>query len=126
MFIVSKALVGLIALGHVYFCYIEMFAWDTDRTKKLFSFMDAGLFSQTTQLAANQGLYNLFLATGLFWSLVIGSLEWQWNTALFFLTCVLVAGVYGYFSLGITITLKAQALPAAVAIATLLIWRKVA
>lgn len=119
MTVTSMILVGLVGVAHVVFGYIEMFRWDTDRTKKQFSFMDKGLFSQTTQLAANMGLYNLFLAAGLFWATRIEPAEWQFNVALFFLSCVFIAGVYGYISLRITLTLWAQTLPATVAIASL-------
>jgi len=71
-----------------------MFAWTT-RAKKVFKTIPEEQFEKTKVLAANQGLYNGFLAGGLVWSLVITDATWSKNVALFFLGCVLVAGIYG-------------------------------
>ncbi|WP_299553087.1 DUF1304 domain-containing protein [uncultured Tateyamaria sp.] len=121
MSLVSKILVGLVALTHVYFCYLEMFAWET-RGPEVFTFMAPELFAPTKVLAANQGLYNLFLAGGLIWALLVQSTQWQRHIATYFLLCVLVAGLCG--ALAFTVTLYVQAIPAAIALASVLIWRK--
>lgn len=117
MSIVSKGLIGLIALFHVYIMWFEMFAW-TSRGPKIFNQFPKDLFEPTKALAANQGLYNGFLAAGLFWSLFISDMVWQKNIALCFLLFVLVAGLYGAWSASRKI-LFVQALPAALAIASL-------
>ncbi|MGV3630307.1 MAG: DUF1304 domain-containing protein [Bacteroidota bacterium] len=95
--IVTKVLIGLIALIHIYILWLEMFAWTT-RGKKTFSKFPPELFEPTKALAANQGLYNGFLAAGLIWSLFICDPQWHLNVALFFASCVAVAGVYGAFT----------------------------
>lgn len=106
----AKIIIALIALEHLYILYIEMFAWET-RGKKAFKSLPPELFRPTRALAANQGLYNGFLAAGLIWSLLISDAVWQRNTALFFLGCVAVAGVYGALSASKRIFFI-QALPA--------------
>lgn len=97
-----------------------MFAWET-RGKKVFKgSLSPELFKPTKVLAANQGLYNGFLAAGLIWSFLISDAAWAQHIALFFLSCVLVAGVYG----GITASKKifvVQALPALLAILIILL-----
>ena len=122
MTIVSKVLIGLVALAHLYFCYLEMFAWES-RGPNVFTFLSPELFEATKGLAANQGLYNLFLAGGLIWSLLISAPDWQRKIALYFLICVLVAGLYG--ALILPTTLIVQAIPAALAIGSLFAFRKV-
>ncbi len=71
-----------------------MFAWTT-RGRKTFKSIPPDLFEKTKALAANQGLYNGFLAAGLIWSLFIADTAWSANVAYFFLGCVMVAGIYG-------------------------------
>ena len=71
-----------------------MFVWTT-RGPKVFKTIPKALFEPTKTLAANQGLYNGFLAAGLIWSFLISDLMWQMNIRLFFLGCVAVAGIYG-------------------------------
>ena len=71
-----------------------MFAWTT-RGKKTFKNFPEHLFEPTKALAANQGLYNGFLAAGLVWSLIIKNDMWSENISIFFLGCVLIAGIYG-------------------------------
>ena len=97
MLIVAKIITVFVALLHIYFLWLEMFAWTT-RAKKVFRNFPEHLFEETKTLAANQGLYNGFLAAGLLWSLFISDALWQFNVALFFLACVLVAGIYGAIS----------------------------
>ncbi len=83
--------------------------------------MPADMFEKTRGLAANQGLYNGFLSAGLIWSLVITDENWAENVAIFFLGCVLVAALYGAYSVQRSI-LFVQALPAALALAAVLIF----
>ncbi|WP_417602982.1 DUF1304 domain-containing protein [Owenweeksia hongkongensis] len=94
MEILSKIIIGLIAFIHIYILWFEIFAW-TSRGPKVFRSFPKDLFEPTKAMAANQGLYNGFLAAGLIWSFFIGDPEWQNNVALFFLTCVTIAGIYG-------------------------------
>jgi putative membrane protein len=113
MSIIVKIAIGIIAIEHIYILWLEMFAWMT-RARKVFP-LPKDLFEPTKTMAANQGLYNGFLAAGLIWSLLISNLEWSQNIALFFLGCVLVAGLYG----GLTVSkriLAVQAVPALIAI----------
>ena len=117
MSIIAKIAIGIIAIEHIYILWLEMFAWTT-RARKVFP-LPKDLFEPTKIMAANQGLYNGFLAAGLIWSLLISNLEWSQNVALFFLGCVLVAGLYG----GLTVSkriLIVQAIPASVAIVAVL------
>ena len=94
MNILSQLIVGFIALLHIYILWLEMFAWTT-RGRKVFKNIPEDQFEKTKVMAANQGLYNGFLAAGLVWSLCITDLDWSKNTATFFLSCVLIAGIYG-------------------------------
>lgn len=119
MEIIAKILIGLVAFEHLYIMYFEMFAWETIG-KKTFKQIPTDLFKPTKGLAANQGLYNGFLAAGLIWTFFINDTLWQTNIAIFFLSCVIVAGVYG----AITASKKifyVQALPAIIALAFVLI-----
>lgn len=97
MEILSKILIGAVALEHIYILYIEMFAWTT-KAPNVFRNFPKDLFPKTVSLAANQGLYNGFLSAGLIWSLLITDALWSKNVAFFFLGCVIVAGVYGAYS----------------------------
>lgn len=119
MEIISKILITVVALEHLYFLYFEMFAWETIG-KKTFKSLPAHLFTPTKALAANQGLYNGFLAAGLIWTFFITDVMWSKNIALFFLVCVAVAGVYGAMTASKKIFFV-QALPAIIAIFCLLI-----
>lgn len=94
MSIIAKIIIGFVTFIHIYIVWLEMFVWTT-RAKKVFRTIPEDLFEKTKVLAANQGLYNGFLAAGLVWSLVIQDAVWSKNVALFFLGCVAVAGVYG-------------------------------
>jgi putative membrane protein len=87
-------IIGFIAVLHIYILWLEMFAWTT-RGRKVFKAIPEDQFEKTKVMAANQGLYNGFLAAGLLWSLLITDVDWSRNIALFFLSCVLVAGIYG-------------------------------
>jgi putative membrane protein len=94
MLIVSKILIGFVAFIHLYILWLEMFVWTT-RARKVFKTIPSEMFEKTKVMAANQGLYNGFLAFGLIWSLCISDVVWSKNISFFFLTCVLVAGIYG-------------------------------
>jgi len=94
MEVASKIVIGFVALLHIYILYFEMFAWTT-KGPKVFRGFPKDLFPKTKAMAANQGLYNGFLAAGLIWSLLIEDPSWSQNVALFFLGCVAVAGIYG-------------------------------
>jgi len=114
MFILSAILVGLVALAHVYFLVLEMFLWTKPRGLKTFG-NTPELAEASKVLAANQGLYNGFLAAGLIWGLVHPQPEVGFQIKVFFLLCVLVAGVYGGFTAKRAI-LYVQAAPALIAL----------
>ncbi len=120
MEIIAKTLLALIALEHIYILWLEMFAWET-RGKKVFkgSLKDE-LFTPTKVLAANQGLYNGFLAAGLIWALLISDPIWSRQIGLFFAACVAIAGIYGAWSASRRIFFV-QALPALLALLCLLL-----
>lgn len=118
MELISKLLIGLVALEHLYFMYFEMFAWETIG-KRTFKSIPAELFKPTKALAANQGLYNGFLAAGLIWSFFICNAEWSKNVASFFLICVVIAGIYGALTASKKIFIV-QTLPALFALGVLL------
>ena len=117
--LIAKIIIGIVALLHLYFLWLEMFAWTT-KAKKVFRSFPEELFEPTKTLAANQGLYNGFLAAGLIWSLFIKVGAWQVYVALFFLGCVAVAGIYGAATASKKI-FTVQALPALGGIALLLV-----
>jgi putative membrane protein len=112
---VALVLIALVALLHVYFMVLEMFYWDKPLGLKAFGNTQQAA-TATKVLAANQGLYNGFLAAGLVVGLVMGDAGFAFK--LFFLICVLIAGLYG----GATASKKilyVQALPAALALGAL-------
>lgn len=93
MDLIATVLVALVALLHGYFLVLEMFLWT--RPLGLKTFRNTPEKAETTRvLAANQGLYNGFLAAGLLWGLITA----QWNVVVFFLLCVVVAALYGAWS----------------------------
>ncbi|HEX7248877.1 MAG TPA: DUF1304 domain-containing protein [Burkholderiales bacterium] len=108
--------VGLVALLHVYFLVLEMFLWTKPLGLKTFRNTPEKA-EMTRVLAANQGLYNGFLAAGLLWGLWLGGAGFQFKV--FFLGCVIAAGVYGAWSVSRRI-LWVQAAPAAIALALVL------
>lgn len=113
--LIAQILVGVVAVEHLYILWMEMFAWETAGKKTFKGSLPEDLFKPTKGLAANQGLYNGFLAAGLIWSLFISNPIWQTNIASFFLICVLVAGIYGAFTASRKIFFV-QALPALTAL----------
>lgn len=118
MLLAAKIIIGIVTLLHLYFLWLEMFAWTT-KAKKVFRNFPEDLFEPTKNMAANQGLYNGFLAAGLLWSLLIHDTTWQVYVGLFFLSCVAIAGIYGAISVSKKI-FTVQALPALLGIALLL------
>lgn len=111
MLFLSKIIITLIALEHLYILWIEMFAWTSVGKKVFRGAMPPEMFEATRVLAANQGLYNGFLAAGLIWSLLIPNPIWSQNVATFFLACVAIAGIYGSLTAAKSIFFV-QALPA--------------
>ena len=115
--ILANIVVGLVALIHVYILVLEMFLWDKPAGLRAFGQTPAAAAASKV-LAANQGLYNGFLAAGLFWGLSLGPAGH--DEKVFFLLCVLAAGLYGAATASRKI-LFVQALPAAIGLALLLI-----
>jgi len=91
--IAANILIGLVAIIHFYILALEMFLWDSPRGQKAFD-LTPEFAKETKALAANQGLYNGFLGAGLVWALIAGGAP-SFHFAVFFLLCVMVAGVYG-------------------------------
>jgi putative membrane protein len=120
MVVVAGILVGLVALVHVYIVALEMFLWQRPRTRRAFG-LDEATARVTAPLAANQGLYNGFLAAGLIWSLIADD-PVGFQVRVFFLCCVMVAGLYGAATASRRILLV-QFAPAAVALVTALLAR---
>ena len=119
MNILAAILTGFVALEHLYILWLEMFAWETAGRKAFKGSLRDEMFTPTKTLAANQGLYNGFLAAGLCWSFFIDDFLWKHNVAIFFLACVIIAGLYG----GITASKKIffiQAVPAILAVLAVL------
>lgn len=112
---IANILIGLVALIHIYIVYLEMFLWDKPQGMKAFG--STPEFAKATKvLAANQGLYNGFLAAGLLWGLWQGAAGF--DVKVFFLACVIIAGLYGAATASRKI-LYVQALPAALALTAL-------
>ena len=117
MTLVANIVVGVVALLHVYFLVLEMFLWDRPAGLRAFGqTLEAARASKV--LAANQGLYNGFLAAGLVWGLMLGPSGA--GIKVFFLSCVLLAGLYGAATASRKI-LVVQALPAAIGLVLLLL-----
>jgi putative membrane protein len=117
MNLIANGLVALVAALHVYFLILEMFLWTKPRGLKTFG-NTLEKATESAVLAANQGLYNGFLAAGLIWGLVHGVPAVAFQIKTFFLVCVIVAGVYGAATVSRKI-LFVQALPAALALIAL-------
>jgi len=116
MNLVAQILIALVALLHLYFLALEMFFWDQPLGRKVFK-LTPEFAAQSKVLAANQGLYNGFLVAGLLWGLLLGGHEGI-HVELFFLSCVIVAGVFGAFTVNRRIFFF-QALPAILALVAL-------
>jgi len=119
MTLLSQIIVGFVAFIHLYILWLEMFVWTT-RGRKVFKTIPPDMFEKTKVMAANQGLYNGFLAFGLIWSLCISDSIWSRNVAVFFLSCVLIAGIYGAVTVSKRI-LYVQSIPALVGLLSLFV-----
>jgi putative membrane protein len=115
MTVVANVLTGIVAIAHVGILVLEMFFWDHPIGRRIFG-MTPEVSASSAVLAANQGLYNGFLAAGLVWALWADRLELK----VFFLGCVIVAGVFGGVTAKPSILLT-QALPAAIALGFVLL-----
>ncbi|WCM61664.1 DUF1304 domain-containing protein [Paenibacillus polymyxa] len=117
MSLLSSILVGIVALEHVYILILEMFLWTTPRAMRTFG-TSKELAEASKSLAANQGLYNGFLAAGLVWGLFYPDNVIGRQIQLFFVICVVVAALYGALTANKSIILK-QGLPAILALISL-------
>ena len=111
---IANVLVALVALLHVYFLVLEMFLWTKPLGLKTFR-QSLEKATDSAVLAANQGLYNGFLAAGLVWGLIESVPAFAFQIKIFFLSCVIIAGIYGAVTVSRRI-LFVQALPAAIAL----------
>lgn len=112
MKILGVILVSIVAFEHLYFLVLEMFYWTKPKGIKTFGLKSEEFAESTKVLAANQGLYNGFLSAGLIYSLIIESE----NFIIFFLTCVIIAGIYGAYSTKKIRLFYVQAIPAILAL----------
>jgi putative membrane protein len=119
MKLAANILIAVVALLHLYFLVLEMLFWTKPLGRRVFA-TTAEFAAASKNLAANQGLYNGFLAAGLIWGLLLGDAGFA--IKLFFLGCVIVAGVFGALTVSRKI-LWVQALPAAIALSLLLLAR---
>jgi putative membrane protein len=119
MHTITLVLAAVVALEHVYFLYLEMFAWTQPRTRKAFG-TTAEFAESTKSLAGNQGLYNGFLAAGLVWAIITGP-PLARPLVIFFASCVLVAAIYGGLTVKRSILLI-QGLPAALCLVSALVF----
>lgn len=120
MEILKNIIIGFVALEHLYILYMEMFAWETLGRETFKKSLAPELFTPTKSLAANQGLYNGFLAAGLIWTFFISDALWKNNISFFFLSCVIIAGIYGSLTASKKIFFV-QAVPAIIALILVLI-----
>lgn len=117
MRLLAKSLTGLVALEHIFFLIVEMFLWQKPLGLKMFD-ITPEFAEQTAFMAQNQGLYNGFLAVGLIWALVADKRD----VRIFFLLCVIVAGVFGAITVSPSIFVV-QAVPAIIALVLTLLAR---
>ena len=118
MLVLANFLVAVVAALHIYFLILEMFLWTKPLGLKTFR-NSIEKATESAVLAANQGLYNGFLAAGLIWGLVHGNPAFAFQIKTFFLLCVIVAGAYGAATVSLRV-LYVQAAPAALAL--VLLW----
>ncbi len=117
MALLSKILITFVALEHFYFLVLEMFLWTKPKGIKTFGLKSKEFAEDTKVLASNQGLYNGFLAAGLIFALLLRDI----NVAIFFLSCVIIAGIYGAYSTKKIRLLYVQGVPAIAALITVLL-----
>lgn len=110
-------LIAIVAFEHVYFLILEMFLWTTPKGIKTFGLKSESFANDTKVLAANQGLYNGFLAAGLVYSIIINDVK----MATFLLACIIIAGIYGAYSTKKIRLFYIQAVPAILTLITTLI-----
>ena len=110
-------LILIVAIIHCYIVYLEMILWTTKKGIKTFGLKDQEFAEETKILAANQGLYNGFLAAGLFWAVIASKID----VALFFLTCIFIAGIFGAYSTKKIRILYIQSVPAISTIISILL-----
>jgi len=117
--ITANVVVAVVALLHAYFLVLEMFLWTKPTGRRVFN-LTPEFAEESKTLAANQGLYNGFLAAGLVWGLIAGATDWSgaFGVKVFFLACVIVAGVFGAATVSRRI-LFVQALPAVIGLGLL-------
>jgi len=112
MKILYIVLITIIALEHLYFLILEMFLWTSKKGIKTFGLESKEFAEKTKVLAANQGLYNGFLSAGLIYSLVTADK----NVSIFFLICIIIAGIYGAYSTKKNKLFYVQSIPATIAL----------
>ena len=117
MKLIAIFLIAFVAFEHFYFLILEMFFWTKPKGIKTFGLKDKAFAKDTKVLAANQGLYNGFLAAGLIYSLV----SKDYNLSIFFLVCVIIAGIYGAYSTKKIKLFYVQAIPAVLALVFVLL-----
>ncbi|TJY32514.1 DUF1304 domain-containing protein [Pontimicrobium aquaticum] len=117
MDILITVLISIVAIEHIYFLILEMFLWTKPKGIKTFGLKSKEFAEDTKVLAANQGLYNGFLAAGLIYSLIIGDK----NFSVFFLVCVTIAAIYGSYSTQKARLFYIQGIPALFALIIILI-----
>ena len=117
MTLIEKIFVGIVAVEHIYILVLEMFLWTTPKGIKTFGLKSKEFAEETSVLAANQGLYNGFLAAGLLYAIFLNDETWS----LFFVCCVIVAALYGAYSTKGMRILYVQGIPALIALLVLLI-----
>ena len=122
MYRIAAVVIALIAALHLYIAWFEIFAWTT-RGPVVFASLPADLFEPTTAMAANQGLYNGFLAAGLIWSLLIRDRVWRINVGACFLLFVAIAGVFGAATVSPRI-MVIQTVPAVLGLVLLMLARR--
>ncbi len=98
MSFLAQFMIAFVAIVHLYILWMEMFAWETAGKRTFKKALPEALFTPTKGLAANQGLYYGFLSAGLLWTFMITDALWKSNISIFFLSCVIIAGVYGAIS----------------------------
>lgn len=122
MKIISKIFTIFVAIEHLFILWIEVFAWETVGSS-VFTVFPEEFFSMTKSMAANQGVYNGFLAAGLIWATVIKDKLWSFKITVFFLVCVICAGLFGSITIETKI-LFSQGVPALIALILVILTKK--
>lgn len=117
MKIIQIIIISFVAFIHIYIVYLEMVIWTSKKSMKAFGIKTKEFAEQTKVMAANQGLYNGFIAAGLIWSLIADKSD----VAVFFLACVAIAGIYGSFSTKKIRILYIQTTPAILGLISILL-----